>query len=295
VRAGPHELHDNSKPRYLPHLQNPAVLQMGLSPLGGGQWIETDGHVGHYHRHKLQQRERCGNLVYRAAHGSLPAQRELSAALLEHLTRDQGDHYAVAAGELHCVPGGFHTPVESDEPLWNCSLWVADDLVLMEECRGRYLLTAASLCSASHWRLEEKFNRPLRQIHDPIPGFHRDLTPRIDRFFRHLRPEHPVVRHNWAVQVGDSLNERGEATVDVHPQSPLYYRTERQCLVRLPRSGAIAFTIRVYLHPLESLTGIEGALPALLAAVDSQPPALKAYKGFDRLEPALARYRRGTG
>lgn len=284
-------LRDNSRPHYLPHLDSAAVLQMGLAPLGESPWIETDTHLGDYYRHKLQQREQYGTRVFRTTRESLPAQLELAAALRAHLCGEQGELYRVEGGELVCPFAGIRTPLQSDEPLWTCSLWVADDLVIMQEASDGYRLTAASLCCASHWRLEEKFDRPLRRIHDPIPGFHRVLSPRVDRVFNHLRPEHPVVRYNWAVQAGDSLNARTEQVEPVRPDTPLYYRTERQSLVRLPRTGAIAFTIRVYLHPLATLTEIGGALPALIGAIDLMPPALRAYKGFDRLEPALARYR----
>lgn len=284
-------LFDNSRPRHLPHLTHPDILQMGLSPLGTGLWIETDNELGHYHRHKLDQRARHGDRVYRASPDSQPAQRELARLLLRHLVEDQDGLYRIEDARLRCIPGDFAEPLDAAEPLWNCSLWVADDLVIMQELNGQYRLTAASLCSPSHWRLEEKFDRPLREIHDPIPGFHQALTPRIDRFFGHLRPEHPVVRSNWALQAHNALNQRPEVEREITENSPLYYRTERQSLVRLPRTGAIAFTIRVYLHPLDLLAAIEGALPALFRAIDATPPPLHAYKGFDRLAPALARYR----
>ncbi len=282
---------DADRPRYLPHLKHPGILEMGLSPLDGSPWIETDHQLGRFYRHKLRQRAHYGDRVYRATPGSGPAQDELATALRDHLCREQGGRYRIEDGELRCPSAGIRTPLTGDEVLWNCSLWVADDLVVMERDGDSYRLTAASLCSPSHWRLEEKFDRPLRQIHDPIPGFHQALTPRIDRLFRHLRPEHPVVRYNWAVQAGDRLDERLDHREEIRPDSPLYYRTERQTLVRLPQTGAIAFTIRVYLHPLETLAGVEGALPALFAAIEQAPPPLQRYKGFDRLEPALARYR----
>jgi Haem-dependent oxidative N-demethylase, alpha subunit-like len=284
-------IHSNRQPRYLPHLAHPEVLQMGLAPLAGANWIETDDDLAHYHRHKLSQRERLRECVYRAAPSSLPAQRELAEALLYHLCEQQGELYHLHDGVLYCAAGDFALPCETEEPLWNSSLSVADDLVLMEQHAGAYRLSAASLCSPSHWRLEEKFGRPLREIHDPIPGFHQALTPRIDRFFQHLRPEYPVVRFNWALQVGDGLSRRPEQAPQPGPGAALYYRTERQSLRRLPRSGAIAFTIRVYLHPLEMLAEMPGALAALFAAIDAMPPPLARYKGFDALTPALARYR----
>ena len=283
--------YDNDSPRYLPHMQHPEVLQMGLAPLGTADWIETDNHLAAYHAHKLRQRARLGEEVFRATSGSLPAREELATLLLEHLLTTQPDAYRREAGTLHCLAGGYSVPIAADEPLWNCSLWVADDLVIMEKAGGEYRLTAASLCSPSHWRLQDKFDRSMRSIHDPIPGFHSALTARIDRFFEHLRPEHPVVRGNWALQDNDllypPLEERGPVTAT----TPLYYRSERQTLTRLPRTGAIAFTIRVYLHPLASLRATPGALPALFAAIDLMSPAIASYKGIDRLAPALASWR----
>jgi hypothetical protein len=286
-------LRDNRQPPYLPHLDNPEVLQMGLSPLGDGPWIETDSDLGRYHANKLRQRALHGDRVYRATEDSLPAQRELAALLLDHLCLEQPDNYTLQGDRLRCHVTGAELPLGSAEPLWNSSLWVADDLVIMEAADDGYCLTAASLCAASHWRLEEKFNRSLRQIHDRIPGFHRTLTPRIDRLFAHLRPEHPLVRYNWVLQAGDALNERMDGEELIDADTPLFYRTERQSLVRLRQTGAIAFTIRVYLHPLESLAAVDGALPALFEAIDNTSPPLAAYKGFDRQAVALARYRQG--
>lgn len=284
-------LYDNDTPRYLPHMQHPEVLQMGLAPLGTAHWIETDTHLAAYHEHKLTQRARLGEQVCRVTPGSLPAREELAAMLLEHLLTKQASAYRREAGTLHCLAGGYSAPIAADEPLWNCSLWVADDLVIMEKERGEYRLTAASLCSPSHWRLQDKFDHSMRAIHDPIPGFHSALTPRIDRFFEHLKPEHPVVRGNWALQDNDLLYPPLEEQGGVTAATPLYYRSERQTLTRLPRTGAIAFTIRVYLHPLASLRTIPGALTALFAAIDLMPPAIASYKGIDRLAPALASWR----
>ena len=147
-----------------------------------------------------------------------------------------------------------------------------------------------SLCSPSHWRLAEKLGRPLREIHDPIPGIHEDLSPRIDRFFDHLRPEHPVQRFNWTLQADPGLFHPAPGKAPEDASSPLYYRVERQTLVRLPQTGAVVFTIRVFLHPLETLGARPGALSALGAAVAAAPPALARYKGFDTLRAALARY-----
>lgn len=283
--------YDNRLPRYLPHIGHPEVLLMGLSPLGSRLWIETDDDLPQYHAHKLRQRERYQDRVYRALPSSLAAQQELSALLLDHLLTSHSDLYSKEGNNLRCYPGQLLCPLEAQEPLWNCSLWVADDLVIMQEREEEYLLTAASLASPSDWRLEEKFGLPLRAIHDPIPYFHRELTPAIDRFFKHLRPEHPVVRFNWSLQAHSNLSQRPEQEGAIEPDTELFYRTERQSLMRLPQTGAIAFTIRVYLHPLRSLEHTAGALAALFAAIDATHPALAHYKGFDALAAPLVKYR----
>lgn len=283
-------LFDNSRPRYLPHLEQPTVLKMGLGPLGRNHsWIETDADWRRYHDNKLQQRKLLGARVYRAEPESLAAQRELAAMLLQHLTRQQGELYRLDDSSLTFAPEQLKLSLGGEEPLWDSSLWVADDLVIMQERGQTYHLTAASLCSASDWRLEDKFGQPLAAIHAPVPGLNDALAPSIDRFFTHLKPEHPVMRFNWGVQRGDKLNRRPGEHGTAADSEALFYRAERQTLVRLPRSRAVAFTIRVYLHPLESLPG--EALDALFDAILATPAALTSYKAFDKLAPALHAYR----
>lgn len=280
-------LYDHTQPRYLPHLDHAELLLMGLSPLASGRWIEPDRDAGRYYRNKLEQRARLGNRVYRAHPDSAAAQEELAALLLAHLLEDHPDAYRCQGDHLHCLAGGYSVPLAGEETLWQASLWVAEDLVIMQPRGDSYYLSAASLCSASGWRLEDKFDGSLAAIHAVIPGFDSALLPNVERFFAHLKVERPVERFNWSLQVGGALNRRaGEAEPD-GSDGELYYRVERQTLRRLPRSGAVVFTIRVFLHPLSCLRAWDGALPALLRAVENCPPALQRYKGFDRIAGAL--------
>ncbi|MFN2327554.1 MAG: DUF3445 domain-containing protein [Chromatocurvus sp.] len=286
-------IHDDSVPRHIPHLVTPEVLSMGLRPLDPRNWIETDTSLLHLHRHTLAMREQHGEAVYAALPSSLAAQRELLSLLCGHLIKEHAVAYRRDGAGITSTAAGFHVALaEADpEPLWRASLLIADDLVIMQPSPDGYLLAAASLASPSHWRLQDKLGRPMRAVHDPIPGMHRQLTPRIDRFFSHISPERPVLRFNWALQADSGLYHPAAPTVAVGPDSPLYYRVERQTLRRLPRSGAIAFTIRVFLHPLATLGAVPGAIQSLVSAVDATPPALAAYKGFPSLRDALEKYR----
>ena len=264
---------------------------MGLNPMPSDNWIETDNTLADYVQHKLAIRSSYGDRVWRAEEASLPAQREFSDRLKSYLLAHASEVYGAEGESMSCALTDLPEAGEADEVLWNASLWVADDLVLMEQRGGDYCLTAASLCCPSYWHLDEKFGRPMREIHDPIPGIHDKLSPSIDRFFDHLKPSHPVVRFNWSLQSWFGLAEFPDLDVGVDADSELFYRTERQSLLRLPETGAVAFTIRVYLHPLSDLARFGGAMPALFAAIDAMPAPLVHYKGFDRLAPALVKYR----
>lgn len=266
---------------------------MGLQPLDPAQWIEVDTSLARLHRHARTMREQHGRAVHDALPSSLVAQRELCDLLCGHLLDQHGDAYRREANGLTCTAGDFHValPTDDPEPLWSASLLVADDLLLMQPSTGGYRLTAASLASPSHWRLQDKLGRPMAEIHDPVPGVHRQLTPRIDRFFSHLTPERPVCRFNWSLQADAALYQPAAKQSAISSNTHLYYRVERQTLRRLPLSGAIVFTIRVFLHPLSTLRAMPGAVDALIAAVDAVPPDLAQYKGFPALRDALEQYR----
>lgn len=287
---------DDSFPRYLPHRQHPQLLHMGMSALDPVQWIELDNRLPQFHQHKQDVYARAPQTVYRWLPDSLPAQHELAQRLIEYLLLHYPQHYQRVECGIRCKPLSFTLqwpadPARAGELLWQVSQLIADDLVLMLPGSEGYLVAAASLCSPSHWRLEHKFGQPLRAVHAPVPGMATALDGKIDRFFAHLKVDRPVQRFNWSLQADAELFHDGRSVLPPGPDAPLFYRVERQTLRRLPDTGAVVFSIRVYLHPLECLAQIPGAMAELLAAIDAAPQALAAYKGFDRLAPALARFR----
>jgi hypothetical protein len=171
-------------------------------------------------------------------------------------------------------------------------LVVADDLVVMQpDAQGKYRLVAASLCSPSDWRLEEKLGSTMAEVHSPIPRLNDEIGDQIDRFFNRLPTDRFTQRFNWSLMPHPDLMSRDEWQVD--PASDqLWYRAERQSLRRLPKSGAIAFTIRVHVCDLTSLLPVEGALESLWAAVESAPEDLRRYKGLDILSPVITNWQR---
>ena len=263
------------------------MLAMGLARLDAARWIEPDSGMACYYRNKLKQRALLGSKVFAALPESVPAQVEFRALLLRHLTTDHGADYRREGRDLVLPELGLRWSLESDEPLWHAGLWIQDDICLLQDSPEGYRLTAAGLCAASFWRLEEKLGKPLQGIHAPVPGFARKLAPQVDRFFAHIKSEYPVWRANWSVVASADLNQRSDYPTDVRAATPLYLRVERQALRRLPETGAVVFSIRVYVHPLRQLRGQEAVWRGLSRAIQALSPAQRRYKGVDRVQPAL--------
>ena len=235
-----------------------------------GNWVDVD-QSGEWQAHKLRLREQLGDRVY-------SVRPEAQKAALE---------FAELVGH-EAQSDGLPTDVEA---LWQASLGVADDLVVMvPDDDGRYRLAAASLCSPSDWMLEEKLGLTMQEVHGPIPRLNKEIGKQIDRFFLRLPADHSVQRFNWSIMPHPNYLSREHWEIAAEANE-LWYRAERQSLRRLPKSGAIAFTIRVHICALESLAGVDGALDSLWQAVADAPEDLQRYKGLDILAPVIARWR----
>ncbi len=262
---------------------------MGLARLEPACWIEPDEDLPAYLRNKLQQRAELGGAVYGALPESLPAQGELHATLLLHLLRDHRAVYQCEGAVLRAPACQLQWDLGGEKSLWQASLWVQDDICLLQESAAGYRLTAASLCAASFWRLEDKLGLPIDEVHAPVPDYQRGLAPQINRFLSRLEVERPVWRGNWSLVASTELNQRDERLLEVDADDELYLRVERQSLRRLPQTRAVVFTIRVYVHPLAPVLEQPVLRDGLANAVRQLSPRQRRYKGLDMLGPALRR------
>jgi hypothetical protein len=103
------------------------------------------------------------------------------------------------------------------------------------------------VCFPSHWRLADKLGLPAAAIHAPVPHYDEELRDRVDRFLARLRAGKGVQRRNLSVHSHDTLfapePHESPASFSDDPDA-VWLRSERQTLRRLPRSGAVLFTIR---------------------------------------------------
>lgn len=245
-------------PLHTPYDGRARLFQIGLKPLDPAEWIDVDDGLATY----LDEKDRLiaaePGEVFVAEAATEPAQAEVLRMLARHLParfpdryRRDGDAIEVAARRIDL---GDHPP------LLTAARLVQEDLILLQRDAGGWRLTAGVVCFPSSWRVRDKFGRPVEEIHAPVPGFGPGTRPAelITRMFDNLRPEQPMLRWNWSLYGDDLLphplpsptsRRYGEGERADH----VFLRTERQTLRRLPETGAILFTVRIGIDPLELL------------------------------------------
>ncbi|ABC63078.1 hypothetical protein ELI_04930 [Erythrobacter litoralis HTCC2594] len=157
-----------------------------------------------------------------------------------------------------------------------------------------YRLVGAAVAFPTDWRVADKMGLPLAAMHAPIHGYAEQLATGVDRFMAKLKPGALYGRSNWFVVDSSDLCHLPGARVlfaGVTPENAgrrLFARCERQTLRRLPQTGAILFTIGVYVEPLEALPA--DSVEWLAEAVQAIPPGERERRGIGAYLPALIGY-----
>lgn len=271
------QLSTQVKPIYFPEPDQTTVLRLGLQPLDPRHWLHVDADLAQFHNHKLEQQLLRPTAVLHTQPGSEAAIAELGSMVARHLTNDLKTHVLPESDRLVHPESGLSWPLTADD-LWQVSLWVQEDLCVLEYVEDSYRLTAASVCSPSNWDPASKIGRSLDDIHGPVPGYAQELATRVDRLFAALKPDKPLLRYNWSLQPGSELY--WQAKTDQESQAPTHWRVERQTLRRLPKSGAIVFGIRIFLHPLAQLRTDPVFSRNLDHILSALPPDQRQYKGL---------------
>lgn len=191
-------------------------------------------------------------------HALTPPARDASAELFETVfARLPGLGLTLTlTKDIATRSDGVQVPLDRDNPLLTLGRLVQEDFCLMQPGPdGEHVLTGAILCFPASWTLAEKLGRPLTGIHRPVPSYDAGLALRVQRLFDAIHPERPLWRMNChPYQSADLFHPRTEAEPRPRPAGPApYLRSERQCLLRLPRTGAVVFSIHTYVVAMESL------------------------------------------
>ena len=189
---------------------------------------------------------------------------------------------------------GSSIATDGHPPLLAAARAIPDDLCLMERRDGDWRLTALSLCAPTFFAAHQVIGRGLGELHGPVDGFAERFLVRVRRVFDGLRDGVVLERRNWtlvnsAEPFMPSPTEMRAAIAGIAPDAAgrvLHLRVERQTLRRLPRTGGVLFTIRVWLTPLAALAEDPARLSAFARAWREAAPGFRAYKhlaAYDRL------------
>ncbi|KAF2001420.1 hypothetical protein P154DRAFT_432939 [Amniculicola lignicola CBS 123094] len=285
-------------------------VTMGLRMLHWDDWIELDNHYMKFHDLKAQRIAERGSKCSYTSPEAFDGAIELLEELCDYLPMRYPSLYMrtevgldnLATGEQFNI---VERPLKED-PMQMCARLTQDDLAIMfEKPDGQYYLLAGSILLAGFWRLEDKLGMPLSEIHTSgdVPQYKEKLEKGMMNFFRRVMPDKPVLRNNyfiqvddelaWSSSIGDENSEGGIGWFTAEKNKAIqhhWFRSERQSLRRLPRSGGVVFTIRTYFHPITEICA-EPYVPGRLAsAVRSWGDDVSKYKGKERYQDVLLEY-----
>ena len=234
----------------------------GVMPLDMDDWLRVDdAYAGQMALRDALIAERV-----REVHAVLP-QAAAAAEELLALVRPRLPGLGFVA-----VPGGWRRPdgvvvADAAKPLLLLGRLLQNDFCIMQDDgAGEHALTAAILCFPAGWTLAEKLGRTLLRVHRPVVPYSEDVGRRVQRLMDAIRPETPMWRANANYSQAPLFNPQPEdQDRTLRRMAYPWIRSERQCLIRLPQTRAVVFSIHTYLVRRTDLT------PDQASALDAFP------------------------
>ncbi|OAQ72462.1 mannosyl transferase [Pochonia chlamydosporia 170] len=286
-------------------------ITMGLRTIEPDEWIELDNHFPKYHADKAARIQERGEKCIKTDPAAFPAAIELLEELVSYLPARYPTLFKrTSVGIDNPWSGESFNILERplrENPMAICARLIQDDLALMLEQpvgSGTYRLLAGCILLPGFWRLSDKFGMSLSDIHTSgnVPSFKEKLEKGMIKFFQRLKPDVLYSRNNYFIQVDDSLAWSHSIGAEDNPTVSWstaekdtiienhWFRSERQTLRRLPKTGAICFTIRTYFHPVTEIVQEEYVPGRLASAVRSWDDNVSIYKGREKYGDILLEY-----
>lgn len=157
-----------------------------------------------------------------------------------------------------------------EEPMKVLGELIPDDIAIMTkdptdehpDDRKLYKYNSSVNCySFPGEMMTTKIGMVMEGVHKPVPGFNQKVLKPVNswfdvlqspshRFNWFLQPDHRYFRPEWVsgTDYANSAPEDKEVTM-----ADIYYRVEHQTFIRLPKTKAIVFGIRLYVQPILSV------------------------------------------
>jgi len=211
----------------------------GTAPVGPEGWLVVDG----AYAQQMAERDRLiaarpGDVHRLSAEAAEPA-AELLDLVLANLRHREG--FVFGRSDIR-RPDGVRV-LRDLSPLLLLGRLVQADFCLLQAAGGVHRFTGAILCFPASWSLAAKFGRGLAEIHLPVAAYTPELARRVERLCAGVQPGRPLWRANALRYADHALFQPEPRGAHLEAASAPWLRTERQCLVRLPRTRAVAFSI----------------------------------------------------
>ena len=297
-------------PPHFPFEDPPLALSMGLQKVSNSDWFE----IFDLQERALQLEAKRNFLasihkdVFMADASALKASIDVLNLMLLNLTTYQPDLYSLKNNIIKLKP---HKYFEGEEFLTNLNAngihpldlaarLVQEDLLIMlppNKKQKGWWLAAGSLAFPSCWNLKDKFRKTMDAIHAPVPFYKDALKTPTNNFFNNMPYDDIFARCNWSLHDTPSLRQsRAKPFVEKtginskNAGDRLWLRVERQTLRKLKRTGAILFTIRIYIDPLKEIVKFDGVAKRLNKALSVLSPEMQAYKQSNIFSDSVRKY-----
>ncbi len=261
----------------------PPFHRMGTRAIDEADWLPADGHRDRELALRRRLVEDGFDEVFASTADTGDAAAEAASMVAEWLARHRpGAELRAAPDDRSVEDGSGGHGAMAVPPLVRAGLQVQEDLCVMERDQQGWRLTAGLVCFPTYWRLDEKIGRSQGVIHGPVPHFADELADRVGLFFDRLAPGRIVARRNWGFSAHPLLFVPHAVPDGVelsYAPERLWLRSERQTLRRLPRTGAVLFTIKVQLAPATALGERPELAARLLAVMQNWSPELVRSRG----------------
>ncbi len=218
----------------------------GTAPLDPDQWLMIDDAYDAQMALRQDLITTKRDQVVAIDPAAMPAAQELLGQVVDYFTRTRAMQ---AADGVVQTPDGRRVPVDYGDPMGCMGQIAQNDFAIMEQRGDEHVLTAAVLCFPASWLLAEKFMHGLIGIHDPVDPYDDKIARRVQRLFDGIQVDRPLWRFN-ALRYADPALFQPRSMYARRPgeerHTARYLRSERQTLIRLPKSRAVVFGIHTF-------------------------------------------------
>lgn len=213
----------------------------GIQPLAPQDWLQPDDAFAAQMRARRELLEHRRDQVLMLDDMAVPAAQELLQMVLEQL-------YPASGGQVQCADGQS-MDLDWEDPLGTLGRITQQDFCILEKRGDQHVMTGAVLCFPASWLLSEKFLQSLMGIHQVVDEYDASLGARVQRLFDGVQTGAPLWRFNGLWYRDPALFQPRSIhgpRDEEHDAGANYFRSEKQTILRLPKTRAVVFAIHTY-------------------------------------------------